>query len=336
MIVSWNTTNRCNMYCRHCYRDAGAAKDQELNTDEAKNLIEEIAACGFRIMIFSGGEPLLRDDLLDLVAYARDRGLRPVLGTNGTLINRSKAQELKVAGACAAGISLDSIDPVRHDRFRRYPGGWWQAVEAMDNCRQVGLPFQVHTTVMDWNWKEIELITDVAVSIGAGAHHVFFLVPTGRGQEIENETLRTAEYEMLLERLMEKQVQTPIEIKPTCAPQFMRIARMKGIKTRFSRGCLAGISYCIVSPSGDVQACAYLDRTLGNIRREGFKNIWEQDPVLTELRTEAYKGGCGTCGYRKICGGCRARAAYYHNGDFMAEEPWCAYREQRGGNSDAS
>ncbi|MDK2821238.1 MAG: AdoMet-dependent heme synthase [Clostridia bacterium] len=329
MILSWNTTNQCNLYCDHCYRDAGVKADEELDTKEGKSLIDEIAKAGFKIMVFSGGEPLMRPDILELISYAKKNGLRPVLGSNGTLIDLSLAKELKKAGAMAIGISLDSRNPKRHDQLRRKEGSWEEAVAGMKACREAGLPFQIHTTVFDWNQHELEEITDLAVELGAVGHHFFFLVPTGRAATIEAESLRAKEYEATLRRILEKQQKVDIELKPTCAPQFMRIARQMGLKLRYSRGCLAGISYCIISPTGNVQPCAYLNMPVGNVREIPFSRLWQESPVFKELRTEAYSGGCGKCGFKKVCGGCRARAWYYNN-DYMAEEPWCLYHGRKG------
>ena len=330
MIVSWNVTNACNMYCDHCYREAGCKAEEELSTAEAKTLLEQIARANFKIMIFSGGEPLMRPDIVELVAYAKKLGLRPVFGTNGTLITLEMAPKLKEAGAMGMGISLDSMDAAKHNEFRKFPNAWEGAVQGMRNCRAVGLPFQIHTTVMDWNSHEIEAITDFAVAEGAVAHHFFFLVPTGRAKTIEAESLRAEEYEDTLTRIMKKQQEVDIELKPTCAPQFLRIADQMGIKTRFRRGCLAGTAYCIISPRGKVQPCAYLNMELGDVRKTPFDEIWKNSEVLNKLRTLEYSGGCGTCKYKHACGGCRARAAYYNNGDYMAEEPWCLYHGRKG------
>jgi putative heme d1 biosynthesis radical SAM protein NirJ2 len=329
MLVSWNTTNACNLYCKHCYRDSGARAAEELDTVEGKKLIDEIARAGFKIMIFSGGEPLMRDDIGELIAYAHGRGLRPVLGSNGTLITPDVALKLKKAGAMAVGISLDSTDPDKHDHFRASPGAWQAAVDGMRACREAGLPFQVHTTVMEWNSDEIEELTDLSVKLGARGHHIFFMVPAGRAVNIEAETLRAEQYEQLLKRIMAKQSRVGIELKPTCAPQFMRIARQMGVNVRYTRGCLAGTAYCIISPRGDVQPCAYLNIPLGNVRQIPFDLIWRENEVLQRLRTLDYSGGCGTCEYKRVCGGCRARAHYYY-GDYMAEEPWCLYHGRKG------
>jgi putative heme d1 biosynthesis radical SAM protein NirJ2 len=325
MLVSWNTTNQCNMFCDHCYRDAGAKYDDELTTTEAKKLIDEIKKAGFKIMIFSGGESLMRPDIYDLGSYATRLGLRAVLGTNGTLITPEAARNLKQAGFMAAGVSLDSLVPQKNNEFRKLDNAYDMTIQGMLNLKEAGVPFQIHTTVMDWNVVELEAITDFAVQIGAMGHHVFFLVPTGRGADIEEEALRVNEYEQTLARLMEKQKHVPIEIKPTCAPQFIRVADKKGIKTRFSKGCLAGISYCIISPKGDVQPCAYMNMQLGNVRDVPFDKIWAENPILQELRSMQYGGKCGICDYKERCGGCRARANYY-NGSILAEDSWCLYK----------
>jgi len=324
LLVSWNTTRQCNLKCKHCYRDAGAKDEGELDTREGKKLLEELAASGFKMVIFSGGEPLLRTDIVELTAYARQLGLRGVFGTTGTVMDLDLTKELKDAGAMCMGISLDSSTPEMHDEFRQVPGAWEKAVEGMENCLKVGLPFQIHTTVVNDNYEEFENITDFGVKMGARAHHIFFLVPTGRGKDIEEDALRQRQYEGLIHRILKKQKEVDMEIKPTCAPQFMRVASQKGIDMRFSRGCLAGRSYCCILPNGDLHPCPYLPIKVGNVREEGFKTLWEEGKVLQDLRKPPH-GKCGECRYEDLCGGCRARAYYYSDGDYMAEDPWCLY-----------
>lgn len=313
------------MKCKHCYRNAGLQVEGELNTQEAKKLIKDIKKAGFKVMIFSGGEPLMRGDIFELIEYAAKCKLRPVLGSNGTLITKETAMKLKAAGTVGIGISLDSLDSNKHNEFRGLSTGWQDTVKGMENCRKAGLKFQVHTTVMNWNFKEIMNITDFAVKIGAAAHHIFFIVPTGRAKNIQHEFLNPVQYEELLTDIVNKQKEVSIEVKPTCAPQFMRIAKQNGVSYRFSKGCIAGISYCIVNSKGDVQPCAYLDICLDNVRSKPFYEIWKNNSVLIELRTLNYKGKCGICIYRNLCGGCRARAAFYNNGDYMSEESLCVY-----------
>ena len=320
------TTNKCNLTCKHCYQDACPdACANELTTDEARTLIDQIAAAGFKIMIFSGGEPLMRPDIYDLVAYAASKGLRPVFGTNGTLITTEVAGRLKECGACAMGISLDSLDRAKHDFFRGLEGAWDATVAGMRACREVGLPFQIHTTVLDWNEHEVCDITDFAVEHGAIAHYIFFLIPVGRGKYINDTSLKVAANERLLRQIMAKQAEVSIDVKPTCAPQFTRVAEQLGVKTRFERGCLAGLTYCIVSPEGVVRPCAYMTEEAGSVREQPFDEIWKTSPVFERLRTREYGGSCGTCDFRAGCGGCRARAAYYHDGDFMAQDDYCAH-----------
>lgn len=330
MIISWNTTQACNMSCVHCYRDAGTRREDELTTEEGKKLLGEMAKAGFKIVILSGGEPLMRDDIYELITHATTVGLRPVLGTNGALITPDVARRLKAAGLGAAGISIDSCDKEKHNWFRQAEGAWENTMAGIEACKEAGLRFQIHTTVMTWNEPEITDITDLAVNIGAMAHHVFFLVPTGRGKDIEETTLKTAQYEALLNRILDKQLEVPIELKPTCAPQFMRIAKERNMPMRFTRGCLAGTGYCVILPNGDVHPCPYMPITVGNVRTTEFDAIWRDSEVFKRLRHEKLQGGCGTCGYDTICGGCRARAYYYADGDYMAEEPWCDRGQRKG------
>jgi putative heme d1 biosynthesis radical SAM protein NirJ2 len=328
MLVSWNTTNACNLKCSHCYRDAGEAAPGELDFEEGCRLLGEIRQAGFRVIVFSGGEPLLRPDIFDLIAHASSLGLRPVCGTNGTLITPGTAARLKEAGVAVVGISLDSINPENHDRFRGVPGSWQAALDGAANCRAAGLPFQLHTTVFPWNYGEIEPLNDLAVQIGARGHHVFFFVPTGRGRGHE-EMLDPGLTEDLLVRLLERQTELPLEIKPTCAPQFVRVARQRHLPTRFRRGCLAGISYCIIGPQGDVYPCPYMNLKVGNVRSASFDDIWRHNEAFLKLRSQKYGGYCGICAYRGLCGGCRARSYAMTGGDFMGEDPLCLYKEEQ-------
>ncbi len=326
MIVSWMTTNECNLKCAHCYQNADDKSSKELNTEEAKTMIEQIAKAGFKIMIFSGGECLMRPDIFDLVEHAAKQGLRPVFGTNATLLTEEVAQRLKDCGAMAMGISLDSLDPEKHDKFRGVEGAHALTMQGIENCKKVGLPFQIHTTVVDWNRDEITAMSDFAQEIGAVAHYIFFLIPVGRGKMIADEAaLKVKDNETLLRAIMEKQRELDIDIKPTCAPQFTRVAKQLGVDTRFSRGCLAGLTYCVVGAEGIVRPCAYMTEEAGDVRETPFDEIWANSEVFKRLRTRAYSGACGTCDYAEGCGGCRARAAYYHDGDYMAQDDYCAH-----------
>ncbi|MFR7494034.1 MAG: radical SAM protein [Adlercreutzia sp.] len=285
MIVSWMTTNQCNLKCVHCYQDAEEATERELTTDEAKKMIDEIARAGFKIMIFSGGEPLLRPDIYELVAHAASRGLRPVFGSNGTLITDEVACRLKEAGAAAMGISV-SLDAAKHDQFAAFEAHAL-TMAGIEACKRAGLPFQLHTTVVDWNRDEVCAITDFAEEIGAQAHYIFFLIPVGRGEYIQETSLEVLENEALLREIMEKSAEVSIDVKPTCAPQFTRVAKQLGIDTRFTRGCLAGLTYCVVGSEGIVRPCAYMTEEAGDVRTQPFDEIWKTSPVFERLRTQA-------------------------------------------------
>jgi len=325
MIVSWLTTNECNLKCRHCYQDAGSRKTKELTTAEAEKMIGEIAKAGFRIMIFSGGEPLMRPDIYHLVSHAVKAGLRPVFGTNGTLLTEETARKLKDCGAAAMGIGVDSLNEEKHNDFRGCFDAFRLTMEGIENCKKVGLPFQIHTTVLDWNQAEVSDIIDFSVNVGAMANYIFFLIPVGRGKFLEDTSLQVMEYEALLKTIMEKQKNVPIDIKPTCAPQFVRVAKELEVQSRFKKGCLAGLSYCVITPDGLVRPCAYMTEIAGDVREESFDKIWSESSVFERLRSREYKGTCSTCDYKEDCGGCRARAGYYHDGDYMAEDSYCGF-----------
>lgn len=330
MLISWNTTRRCNLKCRHCYRDARECADpDELSTAEGKTLIEDICKAGFRILVLSGGEPMLREDIYELTAHAASSGLRPVLGSNGTLITAEAARRLKEAGALRVGISLDSAEAKVHDELRMVTGCFEQAIAGMRHCHEVGLGFQIHTTITAQNYMDIERIAHKAVELGAAAYHIFFIVPTGRAKDMTDENLRVGQYERLLRQIMKLQQKLPLEFKPTCAPQFMRIAKQMGIEMRFTKGCLAGVAYACILPNGDVHPCPYLPMHLGNVRETPFSTIWKENPIILRLRHEKPDGRCGACEYQAICGGCRARAYYYSDGNYMAEEPWCPYQPKQ-------
>ncbi|MFQ6088887.1 MAG: radical SAM protein [Candidatus Methanofastidiosia archaeon] len=335
MIISWNVTNRCNLYCEHCYRDAGVESSEELTTREGKNLIREASKAGFRMIVFSGGEPLMRRDILELTSYARKNSLIPLYGTNGTLLTLEMAKKLKEAGASTLAISLHLLDVEEHDNFCGVKGAFEASLKAMENCRKVGLKFQVNTTAFERNYNDIEKITDIAIEMGASSHHILFMVPTGRAVAIEEETLKGIQYEKLIRRILKKRKETDFDIKPTCAPHFVRIAHQMGIETRYRKGCIAGVSYCSVIPNGDVWPCPYLPIKVGNVKEKDFSEIWSKSPVLNRMRTQSYGGKCGGCEYEKSCSGCRARAYFYH-GDYMAEEPWCLWRRGSGRNREKS
>jgi radical SAM protein with 4Fe4S-binding SPASM domain len=343
LVVSWNVTRKCNLKCPHCYINATNEElNNELSTEEAKMLIDQISEVSRPLLILSGGEPLLRQDVFELIRYGTEKGLRMGLGSNGSLIDEAAAAKLKEAGVKTVSISLDSSIPERHDEFRGVGGSWEKAVSAIKALRENGVLVQVNTTVTRQNYDEIDEIMSLAEKLGVENFHLFFLVPTGRGTKIAD--ISPAMYEGMIKTTFAKTAKHKLNVRPSCAPQFMRIAKDMGLDMRhWIRGCIAGLYYCRVYPNGDITPCPYLPIKLGNIREKSFGEIWFTSEVFKALRDfDALKGKCGVCDYRSLCGGCRARAYGLSSdfidfcgdlhepaelkGDYLAEDPWCVYQ----------
>ncbi|MBI2164960.1 MAG: radical SAM protein [Chloroflexi bacterium] len=329
-IVSWNITGACHLRCAHCYLNARRRWPGELTTEEGLRLIDQMAEAGTEILILTGGEPLLRQDLPALARHAADQGIHVALGTTGTLLNRGRVRVLKESGVAAAGISIDSLDPAKHDAFRGLPGAWQRAVHGIQACRGEGLEVLVHTTALKMNQQEIPDIIKFAHDQGARAFHLFFLVCTGRGERLTD--LSSQEYETLLSLLLDLQEQYPeMMVRARCAPYIGRLAVERGVPPMGSAGCLAGTSYCRVSPVGDVTPCPYLPTRAGNVREGSFQQIWAMSPVLTQFRVPQRRlgGKCGQCPFSQgedpLCVGCRARA-FSLAGDALTADPWCLYK----------
>jgi AdoMet-dependent heme synthase len=263
--------------------------------------------------------------------------MRMVMGSNGTLMTARVARRLKEAGVQRVSISIDGATRERHDAFRKVAGAFDGAMKGIFSLKDQGLEFQINTTITRHNLSELESILDLAVRIGAVAHHIFLLVPTGRAREMVNQELNAQQYEDTLHWFYEQHSKVSIELKATCAPQYYRILRQEAssrgqdVNTQtmgldaVTRGCLAGVSYCFISHVGIVQPCGYLEVDSGDLRKEPFSHIWHHSPVFNDLRDfSRYKGKCGRCEYIAVCGGCRARA-YEATGDYLAEEPLCTY-----------
>lgn len=326
-LVAWEVTRRCNLKCRHCRASAGeCAVEGELSFDEAKAVVDDIASFAKPVLILTGGEPLMCEWIWDLIAYARERGMTPAVGTNGTLVDDEVARRLAASGVRRISVSLDFPDAVSHDEFRGVEGAFDAAVSGIAAARRAGVEVQVNTTVTRRNWRMLDEMHDLAVRLDAQALHPFLLVPTGRGAGLSGEELGAAEYEEALGWVCRRQRTSPLELKPTDAPQYRRIAIQQGVSCASrGRGCLAGTGFAFISHVGGVQPCGYFDMTLGNVRETPFSRIWRESPVFADLRRpELLKGKCGACEYKAVCGGCRARALAV-SGDYLAEEPNCAH-----------
>jgi radical SAM protein with 4Fe4S-binding SPASM domain len=343
LVVSWNVTLKCNLKCAHCYINAAETElPDELSTDAAKMLIHQITEVSRPLLILSGGEPLMRDDIYEIIRYGADRGLRMGMGSNGMLIDDEATKKLEDAGMGTVAISLDSNIPEHHDDFRGVKGCWQHAVDAIKSLKKSKIEVQVNTTVTLQNYDEVDDIMALAEELGVDNFHLFFLVPTGRGTDIKDITPQM--YEDMISSTLGKITKYKLNVKPSCAPQFMRVSKEQGVDmSRWVRGCMAGLYYCRIYPSGEVTPCPYLPLNLGNIREKPFKDIWFKSEVFKALRDfDQLKGKCGICEHREVCGGCRARAygvttdqmdfcGALHEpttsqGDYLASDPWCVYQ----------
>lgn len=342
-LLAWEVTRTCNLACLHC---RAASLDNpypgELDTDAALNFLEELTELGSPIVILTGGEPLVREDIFTLAQRGTDLGFRMTLATNGILLTRDVAVRLKDAGVQRVSVSIDGATARTHDEFRAQGGAFEGALRGIAALKQADLEFQINTTITSKNIEEIPAIQELAVDLGAVAHHVFLLVPTGRGRNLHEQTFSAGAYEEVLEWFYDQRGNVPISLKATCAPHYYRIMRQRakeeGVKLTFethgldavTRGCLGGIGFLFVSHVGDVQPCGYLEVNCGNILEKPIREIWEDSEVLKKLRDpDCYQGKCGVCEYRRVCGGCRARG-FEATGDFLAEEPLCTYVPRTG------
>ncbi len=334
-VISWNVTRRCNLECTHCYLPAktriephGASSSDELTSKEAFRLIDHIAVVNPDVMlILSGGEPLLREDIFDLSAYASGKGMMVVVGSNGLLIDDSISRKLKQSGISGISISLDSIDPMIHDDIRSCAGAWEKSVAAIKNCRNEGLSVQINAVVTGKNCDELPSLMAFSQRLGAKVFSPFFLVCTGRGEKLTD--ISPQQYERVLALIVESQgTYGDMMIRTRCAPTVRRILYDKDPESSLLKmgtgQCLAGLSYCRITPEGDVTPCPYLSVSTGNIRERDFADIWKNSALFGSLRNPSLKGKCKGCDFRLVCGGCRARAYATYN-DYLEEDPWCGY-----------
>ena len=340
-LIAWEVTRRCPLACRHCRADARAGPAEgELTTDEGRRLLEAIAAMAKPTIILTGGEPLERKDVFDLARHARGLGLGVALASCGLPINDETARAAAEAGIEAISISLDGATAASHDAFRGAAGAFEAARRGIEAIKRAGIPFQINTTVARHNAAELPAILEMAARLGAVTFNPFLLVPTGRGRALADQELSAEEYERTLRWLADEAApksgpipgRRDIKIRVTCAPHYQRIrlSRSGGGESEERGGCLGGKAFAFISHRGIVQICGFLDVACGDLRKANFdfRRIWETSEVFQAVRdVDGYGGKCGRCEYRAACGGCRARA-YAMTGDWLAAEPFCAYRPQ--------
>jgi radical SAM protein with 4Fe4S-binding SPASM domain len=333
--VAWNLTRRCNLSCTHCYISAGPweTAEAELDRAECRRVVDELLVVNpSPMLILSGGEPLVREDLPDLVAYAAGRGATVVVGTNGTTLTDARVAALKDAGVSGVAVSVDSLEEARHDGFRGGARALERTVGALERLRAHRLDFVVQTTATLDNAAEIPRLVEWAAGQGAVCFNLYFLVPTGRGARLVD--LRPERVEALLAALAEEERRHrgSMMVRAKCAPHFMRHVHQADPESpvlQYRTRCPCGIDYCRITPDGKLTPCPYMPAVAGDLRRQSFGEIWSTSGLFAALRRRDLSGRCGRCEYRLVCGGCRARALAA-SGDVLAEDPSCAYEPPAG------
>lgn len=339
--IAWEITRRCNLRCVHCRSSSEmeVKGHPDFSTEEAFRVMDDISSYAKPVVVLSGGEPLLRSDVFDIARYGTEKGLRMCLATNGTLVTDEVCKWIKDSGIKIVSLSLDGPTDKVHDDFRNQKGAFDGTINATKLFKKHGIEFIINSSFTKRNQEEIPKVYKLAKELGATAWYMFMIVPTGRGEEIMNELISKEDYEEILEwhYRMEKDEHDML-VRPTCAPHYYRVVLQKskeeGIKferrtlkfsTGGAKGCLAGQLICLIDVDGNVLPCSYFHMSAGNIRKQSFKDIWENSDLFKEMRDfKRYEGRCGSCEYINVCGGCRARA-YSVYGDYLEEEPFCGY-----------
>jgi len=339
--IAWEITRRCNLRCIHCRSSSQQeVKDHpDFPIEEAFRIMDDIASYAKPVIVLSGGEPLLREDVFVIARYGTDKGLRMCLATNGTLVTDDICEKIKTSGIKIVSLSLDGSEESVHDNFRNQKGAFKGAVRAARLFKKYSIEFIINSSFTKRNQEEIPKVYKLAKELGATAWYMFMIVPTGRGEDIMNELISKEDYEEILEwhYHMEKD-EKDILVRPTCAPHYYRIVLQKSKEedTKFERrtlkfstggakGCIAGQLICLIDVDGNVLPCSYFPKPAGNIKNQSFREIWENSELFKDLRNfKKYKGKCGSCEFIAVCGGCRARA-YAIYGDYLEEEPFCSY-----------
>ncbi|MFW5863471.1 MAG: 12,18-didecarboxysiroheme deacetylase [Desulfohalobiaceae bacterium] len=348
-VVVWNITRRCNLSCAHCYARAVSGKQTEFSTARAKEVIDDLAELGSPVLLFSGGEPLMRKDLPELASYAVQKGMRAVISSNGTLIDRAKARELKQIGLSYVGISLDGGQAV-HDSFRGQDGAYTQALQGLENCQLEGLKVGLRFTVFRQNMQEVPGIFDLIQEREIPRVCFYHLVYSGRGSELIEQDLDQQQTRQLLDLILErtsklfdrglqKEVLT-VDNHADGPYLYLRLLREDPARAaevlqllKYNEGNNSGRGIGCISWDGEVYADQFWrNHSFGNVLERPFSRIW-LDPELDLLqklkrKKEHVKGRCSRCRYLDVCAGnFRARAEAYY-GDVWAPDPACYLTDQ--------
>jgi AdoMet-dependent heme synthase len=353
-LVIWETTQACDLACKHCRAEAQPNRHpDELTTEEAKKLLDDVRRFGRIIFVFSGGDALKRPDIVELVEYGARLGLRMAI-TPGTtpLATREKLQQLKDAGLARLAISLDGSHPGIHDEFRQVSGSFEHGLRILRTCQEIGLSTQVNTVVARHNLDDFDNLCTLMTKLGIVFWEVFFLVPMGRARP--EDVASADEFERVFHRLYDLSKAAPFDIKATAAPQYSRVVlqrkkeeRRQGERDEASdvltdgaahsdrdgigraRNVNDGDGFMFVSHTGDLFPSGFLPVSAGNLRMHDLVDVYQNSEVFRRLRDRSqFKGKCGVCEYLSMCGGGRARA-FAVTGDYLESEPFCAYVPKR-------
>lgn len=354
--IAWEVTRACAFACRHCRAEAQPQRDpRELTTDEAFHLLDQIKQFGDPILVITGGDPMMRRDLYDIIRYAVQKGLRAALTPTTTRLVTPKAlARVKEAGVRRVAISIDGPSAEAHDAFRAFRGSFSLARGIAQNIVAAGLSLQINTTVSRYNLHLLDEMMQLVADLGAVQWSLFFLVPTGRATAAD--MISPEEHEQVFHWLYGLSREAPFDIKSTAAPAYRRVViqreREKGRPANVSgktprtlagagfryedgldrpaRGVNDGRGFCFVSHTGDVCPSGFLPLAAGNVRQQSVVNIYRYAPLFRKLRDpERLKGRCGRCEFRHVCGGSRARA-YAVTSDYLAPDPSCVHEPGEG------
>jgi len=330
----WEMTTACNLRCIHCHASGGKPADDELTTEEGKRLLDELSSISeFRMMAFTGGEPLMRKDLFELLAYSQALGFTNTIATNATLIDDDVALCMKRRGIVIAAVSLDGLDATTHDYVRGHPGTFEATLRGIRALHRAGILLHINITAMEYNVDQIEPMMDLVEELDTGILLMYQLVPVGRGRGIEDAALDLGANERLIRFIAQAQRSAQAIIEPVAGPQYWPfLLQRAGIESgpllslaeTVFHGCSAGRGFVYVKPNGEVWPCPFIEISCGNVRQTPFSEIWATAPLFQDLRAreDRLEGRCGDCTYKKLCGGCRGRS-WATTGNHMAEDPSC-------------
>ena len=328
----YEVTTLCNLRCLHCHASGGRPYPGELDTGRAKKLIENLTTVKeFRMLVFTGGEPLMRKDIFELTGHARDLGFNIVYATNATLVSRDVAGRMARSGVVGAAVSIDSVHPEKHDRFRGVPGAWRRTIAGIKNIVDEGMYLQINITISKLNLDEMEDLLSFADRLGALVVLLYTFVALGRGEIYRRLALTPEEFMDVITRAADMQGKLGLVISPVAAPWYYAyLAKRSGLPPKLLEpvmtGCIAGRGMFYIKPNGTVWPCPFLPVPAGNAALQPAREIWE-GAIFEGLRDRSSLGEpCRSCKYREICGGCRARA-YLRTGRISSGDPICPLHE---------